>query len=298
MEPDGSKFHDVALGLVLPGPNQYRKSKLISSTAYSNVYQTRATVMNNGSIGYRAIAVKELRRDSNEYDLTKNLNHPYILSPLGKLVDIRNNTTIYFPWIFGKSLEFWILGQPKFYESDVRYIFEQMAEAVKYLHDHKIIHRDLKLENFMIESGMKITLIDFGLSSKHPDEGLITAERCIGTPLYMSPEMMVNRGHTYSTDIWSLGVCLYTLLYKRTPYSDATDWTELCIKMRLYPIPYTPLNITPECMNLVRRMLTKTIHDRISIDEIVNHPWFMVDKSSMDECFIPNKPSKKRYRST
>lgn len=95
----------------------------------------------------------------------------------------------------------------------------QILEGVRYIHEQRVVHRDLKLENFFISEQMTVKIGDFGLASALP----LRARRksICGTPHYMAPEIFSSReGYSYEIDIWSLGVIAYLLLTGRFPFDD------------------------------------------------------------------------------
>ena len=94
----------------------------------------------------------------------------------------------------------------------------QIIAALKYLHTHRIIHRDLKLGNLFLSGKMEIKIGDFGLATKLEFDGERKRTIC-GTPNYIAPEILeAKQGHSYEVDIWSLGVVLYTMLIGRPPF--------------------------------------------------------------------------------
>jgi polo-like kinase 1 len=94
----------------------------------------------------------------------------------------------------------------------------QIINALKYLHAHRIIHRDLKLGNLFLNEKMEIKLGDFGLATKLDFDGEKKRTIC-GTPNYIAPEVLEGKGgHSYEVDIWSLGVIIYTLIIGKPPF--------------------------------------------------------------------------------
>ncbi|CAG2119115.1 unnamed protein product, partial [Medioppia subpectinata] len=95
-------------------------------------------------------------------------------------------------------------------ESEVRYYVRQIANACRYLHDNRIVHRDLKLGNLFLNDNMEIKVGDFGLATRIVCEGDRKLTLC-GTPNYIAPEVLFKKGHSYEVDVWSLGCIVYTL---------------------------------------------------------------------------------------
>ena len=113
-----------------------------------------------------------------------------------------------------------------------------MADAVAYLHSEKIVHRDMKLENVLINNENRVKIIDFGFSVKS-DKKL---SFCCGTPHYMSPELALKKDHYGApTDIWALGVMLFIMLTGRLPFfGDFEDDLYRRISLGKYKFPQEP----------------------------------------------------------
>ena len=89
----------------------------------------------------------------------------------------------------------------------------QILYGIKYLHDHRVIHRDLKLGNLFLSDKMEIKIGDFGLATKLEFEGELKRTVC-GTPNYIAPEILDGKkGHSYEVDVWSLGVIMYYYIF-------------------------------------------------------------------------------------
>mmetsp|Transcript_21031 Transcript_21031/g.18659 ORF Transcript_21031/g.18659 Transcript_21031/m.18659 type:complete len:118 (+) Transcript_21031:428-781(+) len=113
-----------------------------------------------------------------------------------------------------------------------------MVSALKYLHAHKVIHRDLKLGNLFVDDKMEIKIGDFGLATKLEFEGDRKRTIC-GTPNYIAPEILEGKtGHSYEVDIWSLGVIIYTLLIGKPPFETSdVKTTYKKIRLNSYTFP-------------------------------------------------------------
>ena len=101
-------------------------------------------------------------------------------------------------------------------EPETRYFMRHILLGVLYLHENKIIHRDLKLGNVFLNDNMECKIGDFGLATKVDYDGERKKTLC-GTPNYIAPEVLGKKGHSYEVDVWSLGCILYTLLVGKPP---------------------------------------------------------------------------------
>lgn len=101
------------------------------------------------------------------------------------------------------------------------YFFEQIVEACLYLHEKKIIHRDLKLGNLFLNEEMQVKIGDFGLATVLEFDGERKKTLC-GTPNYIAPEMLDKKGHSFEVDIWAIGCILFTLLVGKPPFETET----------------------------------------------------------------------------
>ncbi|EAR82871.2 Serine/Threonine kinase (macronuclear) [Tetrahymena thermophila SB210] len=149
----------------------------------------------------------------------------------------------------------------------------QIVQALKYLHQNRVIHRDLKLGNLFVGEKMEIKLGDFGLATKLEFDGEKKRTIC-GTPNYIAPEILDGRvGHSYEVDIWSLGVILYTLLIGKPPFeTHDVKTTYRKIKSNQYSFPdHAP--IPDSAKALIQLILQQDPAKRPTLDEILAHPF-------------------------
>ena len=156
-------------------------------------------------------------------------------------------------------------------ELEVQCYITQMISALKNLHGHKVIHRDLKLGNLFLSEKMEIKVGDFGLASKLEYEGEKKRTIC-GTPNYIAPEILEGKtGHSYEVDVWSLGVIIYTLLIGKPPFeTNDVKTTYKRIRMNAYSFP-EHVTISPPAKNLITKILNLEPHKRPTLDEIMAH---------------------------
>ena len=152
------------------------------------------------------------------------LNHPNIIK-VTDLIDAGDIVAFVMDYISGISLKELIEKKGKLRDEEIKTIFLQILNAVGFIHKVGLVHRDIKPDNFMVNSDGNIKLLDFGIVKKlflddefdYTETGVLDI---MGTPLYMSPEQMENtKDVTASTDIYSLGLVLWFMVIGKTPYN-------------------------------------------------------------------------------
>ena len=164
-----------------------------------------------------------------------------------------------------------------------------MIRAIRYLHDHHIVHRDIKLENFLFETAhedSELILIDFGLSQNLYHNAVLLNRA--GTPFYIAPEVMKGLGYDNKCDIWSVGVIAYMLLSGTPPFCGKTDADtmhavqkgQLKFHLNLFA------NISIEAKDFIKQCLNRKVSLRPSADMLLNHPWF-TDLNEQSHSLLP-----------
>ena len=223
------------------------------------------------------IKLKEDRqRIDSEILILKQLHH-YHIAKLYSIIENEERIYLIQEYVQGNDLTFFIKQKEKqmIKEQKICKYFRQIISAIEYIHKLGIAHRDLKPENILINKDNDIKLIDFGLS-KFFLKGELLKTPC-GSPFYAAPEMVKgNKYNGINTDIWSLGIVLYLMLFQELPFMDA-DISRLYKKILEgnYNIPEDKLNIvSKEAIDLVKKILEINPKKRIKISEIKNHLWF------------------------
>lgn len=142
---------------------------------------------------------------------------------------------------------------------------------MKYLHSHRVIHRDLKLGNLFLNDKMEIKIGDFGLATKLEFDGERKRTIC-GTPNYIAPEVLEGKqGHSYEVDVWSLGVIIYTLIIGKPPFETSdVKTTYKRIRMNAYSFPEN-IPISDAARDLITKILNNDPSKRPTMEEILNH---------------------------
>ncbi|KAI9262522.1 kinase-like domain-containing protein [Helicostylum pulchrum] len=194
-------------------------------------------------------------------------------------------------------------------EFEVKIIFEQIAHAISYLHEHGVVHRDIKMENVIIcdRKQLRAKLCDFGLST-FSKQGESLYSSC-GTIMYAAPEVLNSsqddyKGYGMEVDIWSLGVLLYSALTNSTPFLQMEIDDEENKKMLKSHILNGDFNfdhsvwkeISKEAKDLVKCTMEINAKERYTINQVLNHPWLQdVENELTRESGVYRNPEMVEY---
>ena len=263
---------------------KYKPTKVLGSGSFGCVYEAKNTTFGN------KVAMKVIKKDKeneldeqeirNEINILKQLSHPNIV----KIYEFYISENHYYIITeFCKEGELFSYIKNKYSERQLAVLFYQVFSGLWYLHENKIIHRDIKLENIMIDGKEKdkttgeelfwAKIIDFGtakLFEKNKKE-----KDVVGSSYYIAPEVL-KQNYNEKCDTWSVGVILYMTLVGRAPF-DGKDDEEIIY--RINSVDYNKneprlVKHSPEVRDLVSHLLDKNIERRYSAKEALNHPWF------------------------
>ncbi|XP_054032003.1 serine/threonine-protein kinase SIK2 [Dryobates pubescens] len=230
-----------------------------------------------------------------EVQIMKMLDHPHII----KLYQVmETKSMLYLVTEFAKNGEIfdYLASHGRLSESEARRKFWQILSAVEYCHGRKIVHRDLKAENLLLDNNMNIKIADFGFGNFYKSGEPLTT--WCGSPPYAAPEVF--EGHQYEgpqLDIWSMGVVLYVLVCGALPFDGPTlpILRQRVLEGR-FRIPYF---MSEECEHLIRRMLVLDPSKRLTIAQIKEHKWMLVEVPAQRPILYPpgeeNEPSIGEY---
>ena len=263
---------------------KYKPTKVLGSGSFGCVYEAKNTTFGN------KVAMKVIKKDKeneldeleirNEINILKQLSHPNIV----KIYEFYISENHYYIITeFCKEGELFSYIKNKYSERQLAVLFYQVFSGLWYLHENKILHRDIKLENIMIDGKEKdkstgeelfwAKIIDFGtakLFEKNKKE-----KDVVGSSYYIAPEVL-KQNYNEKCDTWSVGVILYMTLVGRAPF-DGKDDEEIIYKIN--SVDYNKneprlVKHSPEVRDLVSHLLDKNIEKRYSAKEALNHPWF------------------------
>ncbi|KAF4650580.1 hypothetical protein FOZ61_000189 [Perkinsus olseni] len=229
----------------------------------------------------KRISSKKMALLKSEVDIYLRLDHPNI-ARLHEVFEDDKFVHIVMEYCKGKELYHRLVSKENqhFSESVAAETTYQMLLPLKYLHAHSVVHRDIKLENFLYDTkdeDATLKLIDFGFS-KIIDPSRRMHQSC-GSVAYVAPEVLEG-SYTNKCDLWSLGVIVYMLLSGAPPFHGSERDMLVSIEEGVYDMPEKRWgNISPQAKDFVHRLLLRDPEKRMSASEALQHPW-IVDRSS------------------
>lgn len=245
-------------------------------------------------------AIKSLRKDvlveagqienvKLEKDILMACNHQFLA---GMEFVFQNDLRLYFviEFLSGGELYKHFLKKRRFPEEEAKFYSAQIGLAIGHLHSQDIIHRDLKLENIMLNGDGFIKVIDFGLAKILNDDS--QAMSFCGTPEYLAPEMVKQEGHDKTVDWWSLGILIYEMTIGVTPFFSKSRMSLITnIKKEEVIFPDKKkykIDYSDDFVDIIKKLLDKDKSKRLGangdIDEIMSHPYFAtLDKEELLE---------------
>ena len=256
-------------------PNFYKYGRLLGKGAFGKV-NLALHIASGKLVAIKSFNKKKLlsehskQKIKTEIDVLKKLKNSNYFTKIYDAFQTETHILIVMEFICADLLGF-IRKREKLSEKISKIIFIQIIQGLKYMHKINIVHRDIKLDNLLLDLSNTIKICDFGVSKvlKSPDE--IMYDQC-GTPAYIAPEVFGNSGYKgFSCDIWSLGVTLYYMLKGEQPFKGK-NLEEL--KKNIFGQKYNKIEfISEEAGDLLDKMLKKNPEERITLDEIFNHKW-------------------------
>ncbi|WVQ73119.1 hypothetical protein IAR50_002683 [Cryptococcus sp. DSM 104548] len=203
-----------------------------------------------------------------EIEIQQNLRHPNILRLYGYFHDTKR---IFLVLEYAAKGELYkqLSRVGKFDEKRSSRYIAQMADALLYLHRKHVIHRDIKPENLLIGLNGELKIGDFGWSVHAPSNRRSTL---CGTLDYLPPEMVEGKEHTAAVDLWALGVLTYEFVSGGPPFEDLSGSAATYRRIRKVDL-HVPSSVSPECTDLIKRLLRYNPEERLPLTEVLTHPW-------------------------
>ncbi|KAG1460291.1 hypothetical protein G6F55_004256 [Rhizopus delemar] len=236
------------------------------------------------------VAIKLIRKDGigsdnrinkveREISILKNLKHPYIVK-LYDVLETEKYVGLVLEYASGGELFEYILAHRYLKEKDAKRFFAQLISSVQYMHKCKIVHRDLKLENVLIDKNRNIIVTDFGFANQFSTAADDMMSTTCGSPCYAAPELVVNAGlyAGSAVDIWSCGVILFAMLCGFLPFDDDPSNPDSDDINQLYRYILStrlvfPSYISSEARDLMEKMLVPDPAKRCTLEFVTRHVW-------------------------
>ena len=241
----------------------------------------------------------KMKKIQYETELMKRFNHKNIT----KILEVFNDEEymlIIMEYINGGNLFSFVKKRRKLSEKMAKFLFRQIILGIQHIHSKNVVHRDIKLENILIDFDNNVKICDFGIGKVLENEDELLYDKC-GTPMYMAPEIILanddNGYKGFPVDIWSSGITLYIMLSGSLPFNiknknnnkedmalnSIKDKNNIFLQNQIINVkPKEIENISIEAKNLLKGLLNKNPSKRLTCSQILNHPWLKHSNNNMD----------------
>lgn len=255
------------------GEGEFGKVKLGLHMEYGE--EVAVKLIRRGSVD-NAVRFSKIER---EIEVLRHLRHPNIVR-LYDVIETDKYIGIIIEYASGGELFDHILAHRYLREKDAAKLFAQLISGVSYLHAKKIVHRDLKLENLLLDRNRNVIITDFGFANKFEHKADDLMQTSCGSPCYAAPELVISEGLYVGSavDIWSCGVILYAMLAGYLPFDDDPanpdgDNINLLYKYIINTRLTFPDYVSDEARDLLGLMLVPDPARRCDLETIKRHPW-------------------------
>lgn len=230
-----------------------------------------------------------------ECTIMLEISHNAIMHPVSDgIFNLDLYRCIVMPLATGGDLFEYVVANGPMNENSASQVMHRALQAISYLHNLGIWHRDIKLENFLLMDDSvvdpNVVLADLGFA-KHFTPGEYSTD-FLGTPLYAAPEIHAKQPYNESVDMWSLGVTMYILLSAVPPFPTDDDYCQMTSIISCQYDFDDPVwdEVSDEAKDLISWMMKKNPEERIDPEEALNHPWF--------QAYFPERDKPRLTRTT
>ncbi len=286
----------------------YKYGRLIGQGAFGkvniglNILSGRVVAIKSFNKAKLTTNSENMKKILYETNLMQKLNHPNITKILEMFEDDKF-IFIIMEYINGGNLFSFVKKRRKLSEKISKILFRQIILGIKHIHSKNIVHRDIKLENILIDLNNTVKICDFGIGVILDSEDQLLYDQC-GTPMYMAPEILLSskkKGYKgFPVDIWSSGIALYIMLSGSLPFNirkneksmkknseNSENYDDEISECNNYELQYSIVKKNPkhiekisdEAKDLLHGLLNKDPNKRLTIDEILNHPWLKSEET-------------------
>lgn len=284
--------------------NGYIVQETIGTGAFSNVKKAFSKTLNQ-PVAVKIISKQKATKDvlnkflPREIELVRNLKHENLIR-FHECIETTLRFYIVMQYAENGSLLQLIRKEKYLPEERAKLFFSQLISAVEYIHGMGVVHRDIKCENIVFDKSYTLKLIDFGFARGNMKPVLaggkikpVLSKTFCGSHAYASPEILKSVPYQPQlSDVWAVGVVLYTMVIGRLPFSNDTNVNVLIKQVSAGPKFPKDRCISDECKNLIQKIL-RPVNVRISIEEMRRQPWMLEIDSGYDDTSIEKRYEKK-----
>ncbi|XP_057660882.1 serine/threonine-protein kinase polo [Diorhabda carinulata] len=254
----------------------YRKGRFYGKGGFAKCYELTNTLNSQvyaGKIVSKLLMTKQNQKEkmTQEIQIHQSLRHRNVVG-FHNFFDDNHNIYIILELCRKKSMMELHKRRKALTEPETRFYMKQILSGVQYLHQNRIIHRDLKLGNLFLNDDLIVKIGDFGLAAKIEFEGERKKTLC-GTPNYIAPEILTKKGHSFEVDIWSIGCIMYTLLIGKPPF-ETTSLKETYDRIKKCEYRITS-NISVSSQHMIMMMLQSDPKSRPKVEELSIHEFIV-----------------------
>ncbi|XP_034251590.1 serine/threonine-protein kinase fused [Thrips palmi] len=264
--------------------DKYTVIRTIGQGSYGTVYQ--ACSKNSDQVVALKVITKHKKNQKDiqnlrqEFEIQRTLCHPNIIRMLDSFET--DHDIIVVTEFAPQDLSLKLKEKGQLSEESVKSVVCDLLSALYYLHYHRVLHRDLKPQNILVEANGTAKLCDFGFArSMSIDTYVLVSIK--GTPLYMAPEIIDGCPYDHSADLWSLGCIVYECLVGSPPFY--TNALLRLVNLIQGEIKW-PMSVSPDCLSFLRGLLEKDPSKRLSWPDLLHHPF--VDFSKINLGNVPS----------
>ncbi|KAG6157124.1 hypothetical protein E4U37_007795 [Claviceps purpurea] len=275
---------DEFSGNDLKSVGNYTLGRLIGKGSFGKVYLATHKLTNGSKVVLKS-AHKDDANLAREIHHHRQFVHPHI-ARLYEVIITESLVWLVLEYCSGDELYNHLLERGPLPVPKVQKIFAQLVGAVSYVHSQSCVHRDLKLENILLDKNENVKLVDFGFTREYEGRMNYLQTFC-GTICYAAPEML--KGEKYAgekVDVWSLGVILYALLCGELPFDDDDD--NVTRTKILTEDPKFPDHLTADALSLIKLLLSKRPLPRPAFADILAHP-FLAEHAPAQQAILDIK---------
>jgi len=248
----------------------------------------------------KCVKMKAVANIIQERRLLEEIDHPFVVNLRYAFQDDENCFFV-LDLMLGGDLRFHLERLGSIDEATVRFYTAELSSALSFLHDKRIIHRDIKPDNILLDERGHAHITDFNIAVHYSDRRLLTG--VAGSMAYMAPEILSKKGYTYTIDWWSLGVCAYELVFGKRPFRGRTN-SDLTHSISKDTLRF-PEDAESKCsragIQAIRGFLDRDYTRRLGcrpdgegFKDVQDHPWFAeldwdaLENKALQPPFVPD----------